>query len=223
MSNGRLHKLLDFSAKTSGKPEMPQINPRRFNDPIAMECGWEQLDYSNKNFETHVLTKSGDNHLVYRPNTSIKVIGAFFLLVGAALSVSYMTRVIDSLTALFSGSIFLLAGIYITIRNLKPEGFDGNRRIFHRGYSFQTDSNRVRGSRTVPFEQIHAVQLLTKVGALKVGSDIYMADEYFSAYELNLVTDQAARTFVMTYTDRETATRDAEQIARLVEVPLWAA
>lgn len=223
MNNGRLQNLLDFSSKTSTYPEVPQVNPRRFNDPIALECSWDQLDYSNRNFATHILKKSGDHKLEYKPNISIKVLGIFTLLVGFTLSLSYTTKVIDNLTALFSGSIFLIAGIYITIKNLKPEGFDKDSQMFYRGYSFQSQSDRTRGGKKLPFDQIQAVQLLPKIGALKVGSDVYMANEYFPAFELNLVTKDSDRVFVMTYINQQTALHDADQIAQMVEVPLWSA
>jgi hypothetical protein len=62
--------------------------------------------------------------------------------------------------------------------------------------------------------------LLTKIGKVSSVSD-GDNDHYFYAYELNLVLHDGSRKYVMTYINAEQVQEDADEISKLINIPVW--
>lgn len=202
-------------------PETRIVHPEKFNDPIASRCGWECLKTGSANFVTHKLVKSPENNLVYRSTLSLKIFSIAFIIVGLALMTLYFCGVNEHWIMLVIGPIVVLAGIVVAVQNMIPIGFDSRKRVYYRGWK-QKNHKEIPGPKSgVFFRQIHAIQLLTKIGKVSSSSENFHSDSYFYAYELNLILHDAGRKYVMSYINKDQALTDANKISELVEAPVW--
>lgn len=206
-----IKKLIGIiKSKLPKLPEIPRVNPEKFNDELAFATSWKYLKYNSSNFTTHRLIETNDK-LVYKSTKLLKFFGYPFIVAGVALLIAYFSALIETMIALVAGSLFLIAGVIVIFQSLIPIGFDSEKRLFYSSFS---------NKNIVTFSQIHAIQVLTKIGSVSGGSD-YSNDRYFYAYELNLVLHDSSRRHVMTYISLEQVLIDAEKIANFIRIPLW--
>lgn len=199
----------------------PTVHPERYNDPVAMNCSWRCLKSGSANFTTHRLFRTADHDLVYRSTILSKIIGIFFIIVGTAMLVAYFAVIIKHWTMPVFGLIFVISGTVIFVQSIIPIGFDSRKGLFYRGWRQKGCTKMSNQKYCVSFNQIHAIQLLKKIGRVSSSSENFHEDRYFYAYELNLVLHNGARKYIMTYINLEQALADAEQISQLVGVPVW--
>lgn len=195
-----------------GGPWIQEIDPSQFNDPVAEKCGWEPLKSATANFNTHQLRKLGDKALAYKPTPLTLIMGIAFVVVGVGVLVAYSTGAIEHWVALVAGFVFTGAGIIISAQGTTPITFDIQSKTFCRGRSRK---------QCTPFDQIHGIQILTKIGKVNNDSDNIQRVSYFYAYEINLVLHEGSRIYVMAYTNRDKAINDAGLIADMINVPIW--
>lgn len=195
-----------------GIPESPDVDLNRFQDPVAKKCDWKPLKPGAANFNTHKLHKTGEDVLEYKPTPITLTMGIGFALAGVALLASSLFGMIDHWIVLVVGSIFLVVGAILFLQGTKPVAFDNRSKTFRRG----------RGNKDcTPFDQIHGIQILTKIGKVSSNSDSYQQDRYFYAYEMNLVMHDSARTHVMSYTNKDQVINDADLISQMTNAQIW--
>ncbi len=195
-----------------GGPRIQEIDSSQFNDPVARKCSWEPLKSASANFNTHKLYKVGDKALAYKPTPLTLIMGIAFVVIGVGVLVFYSLGVIEHWIALVVGFIFSCAGVILYIQGTTPITFDMQSKTFCRGRSQKQCTS---------FDQIHGIQILTKIGKISSNSDNIQRDSYFYAYEMNLVLHDGTRIYVMAYTDRDKAINDAGLIADITNVPIW--
>jgi len=195
-----------------GGPLIPEVDSNQFNDPVAKKCSWEPLKSSSANFNTHKLHKVGEKTLAYKPTPITLIMGIAFVVVGVGLLASYSLGFIEHWIALAVGLIFSCAGVIMFVQGTTPITFDIQSKTFCRG----------RGQKQcTPFDRIHGIQILTKIGKVSSNSDNIQRDSYYYAYEMNLVLHDSTRIYVMAYTNRDKAISDAGLIAEMTNVPIW--
>lgn len=206
-----IKNLMDIiKSKLPKFPRVPKVNPEKFNDQLAFIISWKCLKSNSSNFTTHKLIDTKDK-LVYKSTKLLKFFGWPFIVVGVALLVAYFAALIERRILLVVGPLFIIAGVMVIYQSIIPIGFDSEKRLFYSGW---------RNKHCVTFSQIHAIQVLTKIGSVSSGSDSFR-DHYFYAYELNLVLHDSSRRYVMTYICLEQVLEDAEKIANCIRVPVW--
>jgi hypothetical protein len=194
-----------------GAPEAPLADPKKFNDSVAEKCGWHPMKGGAANFTTHKLKQTGEN-LAYKPTPSVLAMGTLFTLAGLGLLAAFLVNTSSHWILPLVGLVFLGAGIFILIQSASPAFFDSKSKTVGKG----------SGKKTVAgFDDIHGVQLLTKVGRVSGNSESYQRDTYFYAYEMNLVRHDGQRVYLMTYTKKNQAIEDAGRISKLLGCPVW--
>ena len=112
----------------------------------------------------------------------------------------YKSSVVEKLKAtLFAGSAVV---------------FDKHLGLFYRGLKPTSDVKQA-----VRLEDIHALQLLSRKGAVR--SNENKANDFLHVYELNLVKHDGVRHHVMSYYDKNNARADAAVISEWLAVPVW--
>lgn len=119
------------------------------------------------------------------------------------------------------GPVLALAGIIIVIQNMIPIGFDSRNSVFYRGWKQKNGKSKTGPENGVPFGQVHAIQLLKKIGKVSSSSENFHEDSHFYAYELNLILHDGSRIYVMSYIYMNQALIDANEISKLVGIPVW--
>ncbi len=204
-----------------GLPELTPVDPEKFNDPLASQTSWQCLKSGSANFTTHKLFITPENNLVYRSTALLKAFGIPFIIVGLALLYVYYAAIIPYRIMMVMGPILTAAGIVLLVQSIIPIGFDYYRRLFYSGFRKNGFTDNIQNKHYTSFNHIHAVQILTKVGKVSSSSENYHEDRYFYAYELNLVLHDGGRKYVMTYINAEQALADADEISKLIKIPVW--
>lgn len=201
-----------------GTPKSQTVDLEQFNDPVAMSCGWSELKANPANFTTHMIFKKNDGSLIYKPTIKVKIFGSAFIMMGIGLLYTYFISLVPRLIILVIGLVFLIVGLIIIIQNMTPLGFDSKKRIYYRGNKSKKSSKNINSENAQPFTDIHAIQLITKVGEI---SDNESQAKYFYIYELNLVLNNSNRIYVMAYVNPQQALSDAKLISKLLDIPIW--
>lgn len=94
---------------------------------------------------------------------------------------------------LVSGPLLMISGAVVIIQSILPVGFDSKNRLFYRGWRVKGREAVLNLKNAIPFNRIHAIQLITKVGRTSSSLENYHEDHYFYAYELNLVLPDGTR------------------------------
>ncbi len=204
-----------------GLPGSPTVHPEKFNDPVALLCGWQCLKQGSANFTTHRLIHTSGNNLEYRSSLLMKIFGIPFIIIGLALPALYFFVINRHFIMLVIGPVFALIGISLVVQSMIPIGFDSRKRAYYRGWKQRKIELMTDLRCGVLFEQIHTIQLLKKIGHVSSSSENYHGDSYFYAYELNLILNDGSRRYVMSYINMDQALTDANEISKLVGIPVW--
>lgn len=209
----------------TGKAMAPVVDPNQFNDPLAAQTEWSQKLKGQVMFRTHKRKADGGGDILYHSTILFRIMTAAAILLGGGLFALALPDPNLRVFAVLFG-VVTLAGFYMLVFKLGPIGFHSGEREFRRGWG----PTRL----VVPFDRIHALQLLTKVARDQSsdqqrggpgGATIHLgrsrATRYVTSHELNLVLDDGQRENVLTFQDSGEALKDAETIAALVGVPVW--
>lgn len=203
------------------------VDPMKFNDPLAFKVSWMSLITAKSGGPSNKLTESRPGVLEYKPSFTGKLMGGIFVLIGlAVLALSVFGKVSTE------GSIWPLRGIAVIFAGVgaivflqasKPVVFDKNQGRFYRGKKHAQDTENSRNS--VRFEDIHALQLLSKLVTVRVksggGEHSYSHNRLVQEFELNLVDQSGERVNITSYINSAAARQDAQRIGDLINVPVW--
>lgn len=195
-----------------GMPVAPEAELSRFKDPVALKCSWEPMKRNSANFTSHVLRETLKGDLIFKPTGMGRIFGVLFVLAGLGLIFAYFFSSNMNWPLLLIGSIFLMVGIFIVVQINTPIEFDNQKKAFCRGFGKK---------KCVSFDMIHGIQILQKLGKVSTSSENYHRDQYFFAYEVNLVLHDCRRVHVMTYLKLNQAVEDSDHIATLVQATVW--
>lgn len=207
--------LVKIKSTLYGDLNYSVYEPEKIDDPFVDKIDWNPVRLGSANFRTHKLYKVDEINQVYKPTIIMRLFVTVFIIIGLFLVVNYFVNNNHQISVLIGGVIFIAIDLILIWQTQSKEGFDGLNKLFYQGFG--------KNNKKIGFSDIHAVQLLTKMGKISGDSEGYSSDRYFRAYELNLVLNDTKRVYVMGYVDLMQAITDAEKISMLVGAPLWKA
>ena len=211
----RGRRLNNIEEAYFGRPRPPEVNPTQFNDLVAQHSDWDPLRANAANFRTHTLKTLSGGSLAYRPSVYLLLFAGAFVLVSIGLLAIYLGGVNTAwYIPLLSGAVFAVS-IIIVFTSAPPVRFDKEQQAFVRGWG-----NQAR-KQSIPFRDIHALQLLTKISRVSNSSEFDSSVSFFEAYELNLVKNNGTRVYVTDSNRLDLARAEAREIADVLQVPLW--
>ncbi|MGC9454450.1 MAG: hypothetical protein ACP5HU_06260 [Phycisphaerae bacterium] len=206
-------------------PQPTQVDPSRFNDPLAERTEWTPLKSGGSNFRTHRLVEPYPGRLEFRISFWAFFFGGIFLLVGVGIMVAGLAAGIAAGKIGFNLSTFgpvLLGAIFGGVGGLalwtmtKPTVFDTQSGFYWKGrvgpeVGYGTD--QPKNANYAPLEDIHAIQLISEY----CRSD---KNSYYS-YEMNLVLNDGRRLNVIDHGNCDSIRRDAQRLSDFLSRPVW--
>ena len=200
------------------------IDKLRATDAIAQSVDWSPVKRGGNNYRTRELIESEQGRLEYKPAIVAKVITWAVLLQSAPVFLGTIALVIiDRLSVseaiapfLFSGSAVIF-GYYMWSVMCSPIVFDRESKMYWRGGS-DVDSSKT----SIHFEEIHAIQLLSKRNIRTKKYHGNMRHRYrFKSVELNLVLSDGRRVNVLDHSKVGMIKSEAASLGELIGVPVW--
>ncbi|AQT67233.1 hypothetical protein STSP2_00376 [Anaerohalosphaera lusitana] len=199
-----------------------QVDPSRFNDPVAMHTKWTPAKGGGTNMCTHRLTTIGPNRVEIKSTIGVKIFAAIFLIIGLAvgIGVGIAGDGEERLFALILGGIFALTGAALLYYYSRPIVFDKTVGWFYKGKKAGPDL--LRSSAEPPkdaarLSDIHALQIISEYCTSRGKNH---TTHYYS-YELNIVQKDGRRINVVDHGKLDKLTDDANALAAFLGVPLW--
>lgn len=187
------------------------LDPRIFNDEVALAVSWMPLVGGGTSFCTHRLTitkgLSSSSTLAFKAtflvylNCSLFIVGGLTWLFAVAIPNTQSGQTLDAIAPLIPVG-FLAFGIWsLWSTNRQVSAFDFSLGQFTKG------SDRYR------LEEVHSLQLIREyVGGNK--------RSYYS-YELNIVFHSANRLNIVDHGSLRNIREDASKLGHYLQVPIW--
>lgn len=198
------------------------FDPSSLQDEIAMKTKWIPAKSGGTNFCTHVLEDVSADRVEFSMTTMATIFPGIFILVGLSTMIATAIAGIKEDSMAFIGvpfgGLFFLIGFLILRSWMTPRIFDKRVGFYWKG---KKDSNQVdmrEIKENCALRDIHAIQLLQEY--CRNNSSRSGGSSYYS-YEINLVLKDGERINIMDHGKRSVIIRDAEKLARFLEVPLW--
>jgi len=211
----KLKAKLEAMRIANAKP----IDPKQFNDSIALLTQWYPLRSGGANFKTNVLIKVSSS--LYRYQLSMG--GKFFLgMFGFFGLIALLVSAYLFLTGKFGAGLFLLSfgsifgGLSIFLYKTLgiPKVFDAKMGIYWSGHKQpQFAGDQKSNQELVYFSKIHALQVLSKRVRSKNGS--------YKSYEVNLVMRDGSRLNLVDHGNQSEILYDVETLSAFMGKPVW--
>ena len=199
------------------------VDPEKFQNPLAEKISWQGMGKNNPSSTSTVLFEREPGVLSYKPSMTGWVFSLIFILTGFLSVVVYffipVTGDAPKWLLLLVGVLFMVVGVYIFLQSSRTIAFDENRGIFYRGKKAEGSMETKGRQSTVPFSDIHALQLLLRMS--RVSTTDNRPDRFVPVYELNLVKADGERVHVITYSHSEKAREVAYMLSDRLHVPVW--
>lgn len=207
------------------------INGSNEDDPLIWLTGWSPLPADEINFKTYKLQKAGPGRIEVRPTTLSFVFSYFTLSFGMLVILMGLANAFNLIpytdppdtSPLLLGLSFIAAGSFVLYtlfrayrKRTEPLIFDTYKNYFWRGkfMPVRPDKNKDKHLLTA-LPQIAAIQVLPGFQHEKNAS--------FDCFQVNLVLNTGHRIPVIEHDDQEIILRDALEISRLLDLPVWSA
>lgn len=208
----------------SAIPSFFPVNAAQFNDPVALKTEWKGVRMKSGS-SSSVLVQKDENRLTYKPSIIGYVMGIIFIIVGLLIFGMYFFFSGDApWFIMVFGAIFALAGIIMLTQAGSPIVFDRTERMFYRGRKQQKAPDVTDTKHALSFNDIHAIQLLTRLESHRDDSgnrNGFSRTHFYKVYEMNLVKHDGDRMYVNTYGKFANARHDANTLADFIGVPVW--
>lgn len=206
----------------------PVLDPRYFDDPVALRTGWEPLSPGGSRHITNRLREIAPQVLSFQPTAYRhyqSLVHLLALLVFGNMLIVSLLR--DELNInrpdewwVISALLQILVGCGVTLILLNRSiVVDGNAAQVRLGLSRLKWLNKVPWLQTLlccslPFADIHSIQLLDEEVR-------YLREPMFWSYELNLVLSDGKRINLIDHRDQREIRWDAGALSRMMDVPIW--
>ncbi|MBI5099825.1 MAG: hypothetical protein HZB30_11365 [Nitrospirae bacterium] len=199
------------------------IDPSRFEDPVAEQTDWSPAKGGGSSFTTHKITKVSPYRIEFRASGGAKVFPMIFLLTGIGIVLGYsffqfshgtFSISLDTVAPLLFGIIFTAIGGGLFYYFTAPIVFDKKKASFWKGRKNPDkafDNNAMKYFARL--EEIYALQLVSE----NCRSD----DNSYRSYELNLVLKDGKRINVVDHGNESKLREDARTLSRFIEKPVW--
>ncbi|AGA35385.1 hypothetical protein TVNIR_3757 [Thioalkalivibrio nitratireducens DSM 14787] len=199
------------------------LDPTRYDDPVAEQTDWTPIGGSSANFRTHRLREVEQGRLEFRTTLGAKLFWMIFAAIGLGLLAVFYGNGLqaegfewnpDMLGVTAFGLVFAAVGFGGLYFSSAPIVFDLRRGLFWKGRKAPGRvADRRRLKHFAELNDVHALQLLRTWSTGKNRRRVY---------ELNLVLKDGERVPVLRHGGSLAALRaEAEQVARLLDRPLW--
>jgi len=177
--------------------QMAPIDPRQFEDPVAMQTAWTPAKSGGASFGTHRLVEVDSTRFVMKKSLWSFLFGGLFLAVGIGVFIGGIVK--SFWPMMLFGTVFAAVGGWVAYPTSLV--FDGNtRQVAHR-----------KGP--ISFSAIHAIQLLKEY----VRGD---KKSYWS-YELNLVMKDGQRVNIVDHGNLPLIQKEAKTLQQLIGCKVW--
>ena len=206
----------------------PVLDPRYFEDPVAMRTGWEPLSPGGSRHATNRLREIAPQVLSFQPTAYRhyqSLVHLLALLVFGNMLIVSLLR--DELNInrpdewwVISALVQILVGCGVTLVLLNRSiVVDGNAAQVRLGLPRLKWLNQFPWlqkllCRSVSFAEIHSIQLLDE----EVRNP---REQMFWSYELNLVLCDGKRINLIDHRDQREIRWDAGDLSRMMDVPIW--
>ncbi|OZV68659.1 cytochrome b family protein [Winogradskyella aurantia] len=214
---------MDELTETGNEKSMVDISDVSFsNKDLKSRVDVKPLKGGGTNFKTHVLIKSSDSKLMYKPSYGIAIFCFIFLAIGLGLLFLMFRGLIiqDSsadipvLLLLIVGGVFTMAGLLMFYHFYKPIVFDKTSGFYLKGYN--TNNATTKKSKTS--EQI---ALNTVVALQIIGENVRGSKSSFNSFELNLVLKDGSRKNIVDHGSLKSIVDDADLLSTFLDIPIW--
>jgi len=213
--------------------------PEYRKDPVALETDWGPLATGGSNFATHNLQQVDSGRWEFTPTrvtylfiwlptvfTVLSIPSSYLILTYLIDNQRMLSFIVTSLTGM--GLIFgPLISWFMAHKLLRPAVFDRSRRLFWKGRRApDTPDDATTNNPCCRLDDIYALQILSETvtshghSHINGHSNSHVRHRYQS-YELNLVLKDGQRLNVVDHAGLSSIQRDAEQLAQLLQVPVW--
>lgn len=202
------------------------IDPSRFNDPVAMETEWGPAKKGGASFCTHKLHRIRPNRVAFKMTAGAMLFGLIFALVGIGVligaTVMFLKQGADvdlmpMIMMTVFGLVFGVVGIAMLRMMSVPSVIDTKLGLFWKGRQDpRMVGNRNRLKTCVELDKVHAVQIIREY----CRSSGQNSSSYYS-YEVNFVLHDGSRVTVVDHGNHKRIRQDAEMLSQTLGVPLW--
>jgi hypothetical protein len=183
-------------------------------DDMARRIAWSPLKGGGASFRTKKLIKNQDK-IAFKTSIFVYLFAAVFIILGVGIPVSFI--IFEPFPSLESGfpwfevlfaALFVIVGLVVITPQFGKIVFDTQ--------SGQYVKKNVLGESHIPLSDIYSLQIISEY-VKKQSQD----DHSYYSYELNIVTKDGLRLNVIDHGNLESLRADAQEIATLLNVPLW--
>lgn len=185
------------------------FNPKNYKDTVAQNTEWTTiLQGKNSNLRIKRLSQEGETKLRFKPAASSIAIYRNCALAGlAALALMTFTQTGTWIMRILAVIAVLLGGWGVYLQS-QPLDFDKTAGVFRRGRK-----------QTIKFDEIHAVQLLSRIVETKTPPKGEL--KKISIYELNLVLNDGSRLNLVSHGGLKEILEDSNAISSFINKPIW--
>jgi uncharacterized membrane protein YfcA len=206
--------------------ETRQYDPSVIGDPIALVTGWGATNrgwvYSIAHPRRHIVRKS-DSVLEVRQNVrkSLPVALVFFglllFLVSSFIALGSHASVPAPLITLSLGLVVVFVGLRISSHSSRPvilmDKLEGLAREIR-----PTKTKTTPRTKEHPISEIHAVQLIDKLGRISGGKS---GPRYILGWEVNLVLRNGSRLNILDSKSLSSSRSCAKELSKFLGIPVW--
>lgn len=195
---------------------------KKFNDRVAGKTSWQPLKKGGASFGTYRLVHVSASRIEFRATWYAILFYIIFMAIGLGLLLSSLFNLyindfhFEYFEPLYFiiGTLFFLAGLFMAKKNITPVVFDKTYGYFWKGYKKPHYSN-VHKMQEI-FQRMHDIHALQLIAELVKGDK----RSYYS-YELNIIYYDGSRKNVVDHGNIEKLKKEAEELARFINRPLW--
>lgn len=123
-------------------PSLFPVDPKQFNDPVAELTEWKEVRTGKTALTSNKLIQAGPDQLIYKPSMAGRIMGIFFILMGAIQVALYlssqfgnksvtMTSSGNPIVIMLVGLVFMAVGVLLFMLATSPVVFDKNLGMFY--------------------------------------------------------------------------------------------
>ena len=186
-------------------------------DPDKAGVSWRPLKGGGTNITTRKLKLLNSNKAVFKPTIGSICFSSVFALIGLSILVPSINDF--SFGGIFVGGIFAGIGFVMLWFSIRPIVFDTSSGFFWKGWKSPRNAILQKAMKgCTALDDILALQLISERCS---GSSSNGGSRSYYSYELNLVLKDRSRINVFDHGGHKRATKDAELLAKFLDVPLW--
>ena len=200
------------------------VDPKNYNDSIAIKISWAPAKKGGSNIKTHILVGVDASRIEFKASKSAKAIPVLLVIAGIGLPTFIAARplingtfslTLMTVPPILVGFLLLIIAGIIWYFYTSPIVFDKSKGYFWKGRNVPTEENKKRTLKEYThLEDIHALQLISETCWRN-------EDRSYRSHELNLVLKDGTRINVVDHGVEGDIRECARRLSQFLEVPVW--